>query len=302
MEAYKAPKVTCGSKNDELNARDSGALGGFTRTISLNGNPFDVEIEPLCCSAFVENSADFPVRYLVSNVKTVNESQRHFMNLKLVNERRTLILTVGGPIRKAEVPKSVRVKCTKNGVHRGRTVSGEIEWLDGTTQPIVGGIVEPTSPADRERIRQARQALEDGLCGDGDGKTDWVCDYFDEEEPAAAGGAGDDRGLARDFNVAEKRDGYRTLVIAGSVVDLSKNHKARDFLKFLCEKLKGCTDKIFLRDEMRDMYNAQFDGQEAKKWRSLRLREDLFKRLSVSEFALLFDTLDAKSGRYRLKL
>ena len=159
---------------------------GRPQVMLLNGKQFTVELEPDCCSAYVKPTVRIPVRYRVYKVITVREDQRHYMSLKLVSERHTILITVGGPIRNAEVPAKVSVRCCKSATGDGKTVSGTIEWSDGTTQTIVGGIMEKTSSGDRELIRLAVQAREDGM-SDGD-NPGWEYGFLGDAEQAERSG------------------------------------------------------------------------------------------------------------------
>jgi len=95
---------------------------------------------------------------------------------------------------------------------------------------------------------------------------------------------------------------YKAIQIRGREIDLSRKYKARDVLRYLHGKVKN-TDGVFRFEEVKEDFNSRFGkGEEKRRWKSDRFREDLFRGMSKEDFDCLFETLDQTAGRYRLKI
>ena len=85
-------------------------------------------------------------------------------------------------------------------------------------------------------------------------------------------------------------------------INLGTRYRARALLRFIHEQLKQTGTTKFYIEEMREQFNASGAGKmNGKKWKSDRIREDLF-RGKEREFDLLFETLDKAAGYYRMKI
>lgn len=110
----------------------------------------------------------------------------------------------------------------------------------------------------------------------------------------------------------EKHDGkrlkvigdYRVIMVPGrrEAISMADRPKARQFLRFVHERLMKTGETEFYVEEMREAFNEQFpDEMMHRRWVSDRFREDLF-RGKEREFDLLFERLNRGTGRYRMKV
>ncbi len=90
---------------------------------------------------------------------------------------------------------------------------------------------------------------------------------------------------------------YKRIIFPdGSVVNLSRAYKRRAVVGFIHTQLALKASRVFDVEVMREEYNRHHPGNP---WNSDRIREDLFKR-HLEDFDLLFETVDASLGRYRM--
>jgi hypothetical protein len=96
---------------------------------------------------------------------------------------------------------------------------------------------------------------------------------------------------------------FKVIKIPGQKdIYLGTRYRARALLRFIHEQLKQTGTTKFYIEEMREQFNASGAGKMAgKKWKSDRIREDLFRN-KKREFDLLFETLDKAAGYYRMKI
>jgi len=97
---------------------------------------------------------------------------------------------------------------------------------------------------------------------------------------------------------------FRAIVLPNErkAIPLVKKYKTRTLLRFIQKRVaeNGSTD--FYVEEIREIYNAQLSERQAtRRWRSDRIREDLFGKIK-RVFDLLFETLDKGAGHYRLRV
>ena len=270
---------------DFFDEHNTGINDCFTPSrITLNNKyGFNVETEPVISSAYEKS---VPVSLYLCHLKTCQEEQKHLKNIRFINETHTLWITLDSLPDELPVPKAIKrlpAKSKSSGADKKPAV---IVWPNGHTQPLIGCQIRQTTPEDRElvqltRIQSARQKT-----GHRRGSTS----------------------TANPSDVPNQRgtqiiDDFKAIMIDGHKIDLSAKHKARAFLRFLYKELHGKARTDFLMDAMREKFNSQFDdSHEGKRWQSDRLREDLFKGVSVSDFDLIFETIDRTNGRYRLKI
>jgi hypothetical protein len=117
------------------------------------------------------------------------------------------------------------------------------------------------------------------------------------------------REATRGMNRSESETGakiigdFKVIRIPGQKdINLGTRYRARALLRFIHEQLKQTGTTKFYIEEMREQFNASGTGKMAgKKWKSDRIREDLFRN-KKREFDLLFETLDKAAGYYRMKI
>ncbi len=97
-----------------------------------------------------------------------------------------------------------------------------------------------------------------------------------------------------DFKLIRFRDGHEIV--------LATKHKARAVLRHIWERLTRDGTDTFYAYQMRESFNAQYQGdREGKRWESDRIREDLF-RGSEADFDRMVETLDRASDHFRMKI
>jgi hypothetical protein len=84
----------------------------------------------------------------------------------------------------------------------------------------------------------------------------------------------------------------------GSCVNLSKAHKRRAVVRFIFEWCRESGKAEFDVEVVREDYNER---HPERPWKSDRFKDDLFKG-ATADFDLIFETVDAALGKYRLKL
>lgn len=117
------------------------------------------------------------------------------------------------------------------------------------------------------------------------------------------------REATREMNRSESETGakiigdFKVIRIPGQKdINLGTRYRARALLRFIHEQLKQTGTTKFYIEEMREQFNASGTGKMAgKKWKSDRIREDLFRN-KKREFDLIFETLDKAAGYYRMKI
>ena len=242
---------------------------------------FLVETEPVISSAYEKS---VPARLYLCRLKTCLEEQKHLKNIRFINEKYTLWITLDELPSTIPVPKAIRRSDAKAKSPKTDKGPGVIVWPDGHSQTLIGFLIQRTTPEDRDRVQQSRFDLASSGA------------QLPRKHSARVSAAAAQRGT-------EIIDDFKSVIIDGHEINLSAKHKARAFLRFLYKELHGKARKDFLMDAMREKFNSQFDdAHEGKRWQSDRLREDLFKGVSVSDFDLIFETIDRTSGRYRLKI
>jgi hypothetical protein len=132
----------------------------------------------------------------------------------------------------------------------------------------------------------------------------WRLDMDSAEEKARILNQDDSSQKTEKSRVAAKIIGdFKVIRIPGQKdINLGTRYRARALLRFIHEQLKRTGTTKFYIEEMRELYNASGAGRmDGKKWKSDRIREDLF-RGKEREFDLLFETLDKAAGYYRMKI
>lgn len=268
---------------DDLIDKLNGSFDCFRPSeIELNNKyVFLVETEPVISSAYEKS---VPARLYLCHLKTCLEEQKHLKNIRFINEKHTLWITLDELPSAIPVPKAIRrsdVKSKSPPEEKGPAV---IVWPNGHTQTLIGFLIQRTTPEDRKRVQQSRIDLASANT------------QLPRKQSAKSNAAPSLRGT-------QILNDFKAVVIDGHTIDLSSKHKARAFLRFLYKELHGKARTDFLMDAMREKFNSQFDdAHEGKRWLSDRLREDLFKGVSISDFDLIFETIDRTNGRYRLKI
>ena len=268
---------------DDLIDKLNGSFDCFRPSeIELNDKyVFLVETEPVISSAYEKS---VPARLYLCHLKTCLEEQKHLKNIRFINEKHTLWITLDELPGAIPVPKAIRRSDVKSKSQPEEKGPASIVWPNGHTQTLIGFLIQRTTPEDRKRVQQSRIDLASANS------------QLPRKQSARSNAAPGLRGT-------QILNDFKTVVIDGHTIDLSSKHKARAFLRFLYKELHGKARKDFLMDAMREKFNSQFDdSHEGKRWLSDRLREDLFKGVSVSDFDLIFETIDRTNGRYRLKI
>ena len=266
-----------------LDEHNTGINDCFTPSrITLNSKyGFNVETEPVISSAYEKS---VPVSLFLSHLMTCQEEQKHLKNIRFINETHTLWITLDALPDELPVPKAIKRLKSKSKSAGADIKPAVVVWPNGHTQPLISCLIRKTTPEDRELVLQTRIQSDRHNTSKRHGPTANPPDVPNQ------------RGT-------EIIDDFKSVMIDGHEINLSAKHKARAFLRFLYKELHGKARKDFLMDAMREKFNSQFDdAHEGKRWQSDRLREDLFKGVSVSDFDLIFETIDRTNGRYRLKI